>query len=141
MNKLFSMFRKGSSCRGDTGKGQMVLCVKQVKQQVPEEWDEAMPLPGDIIEGLAEDDDVESQFLSVSGRTEFTSKLKKLGQSSEMVWVKVRRGETILKLRARVVSEKTGMLQRKYSIGADKDERHVAVVGDVDMEECSELQG
>ncbi|XP_031382874.1 uncharacterized protein LOC116197019 [Punica granatum] len=128
------------------GGGKMVLCVKRVKQELPEERDDTMPLPGDIIEGLAceEDDDLAGEsFIPAQGRSEFTSQLGKIASQwkSEVIWVKMRRGENVVKIKARVVPEKGGMLQRKFTIQAATDDRHVAILRDLNLKECTELQG
>ncbi|OWM63344.1 hypothetical protein CDL15_Pgr022089 [Punica granatum] len=128
------------------GGGKTVLCVKLVKQELPEEWDDTMPLPGDIIEGLAceEDDDLAGEsFIPAQGRSEFTAQLGKIAsqRKSEVIWVKVRRGENVVKIKARVVPEKGGMLHRKFTIQAATDDRHVAVLRELNLDECTELQG
>lgn len=119
---------------------QTMVCVKQVKQEASEEWDESMPLPGDIIEGLAENDDHES-FVPTKAKSELGTLLGKISQQVEVLWLRVRRGDRIIKLRVRVVAERNSMLQKKYTIRAANDDRHVAVLGDLTFEQCTELQG
>lgn len=117
-----------------------VVCVKQVKQDAAEEWDENMPLPGDIIEGIAEDG-VGDTFVSAKARAELNLQLAKINRVAEYVWLKVRRGEGTLKLRACVVSDRNVKLQKRFTVRAASDERHVAVLADMTFEECFELQG
>ncbi|KAI3411580.1 uncharacterized protein J3R85_017755 [Psidium guajava] len=93
-----------------------VLCVKRVKQEVLEDWDESMPLPRDIIEGFAEDD--MDEFVPTKARSEFILQLSKISQQAEICRVKVRRGDRVFKLRARIAPLKGLMLQRKLTIKA-----------------------
>ncbi|KAJ4830849.1 hypothetical protein Tsubulata_028539 [Turnera subulata] len=120
--------------------GRTVVCVKRVKQEESDEWDGSMPLPGDIIEGIAADDDEESFVSSPKAKAELSSELGKISQQAEAVWLRVRRGDSLLKLRARVVAEKWSMLHKKFTIKAANDDRHVAVLGDLTWDKCSELQ-
>ncbi|KAK9273744.1 hypothetical protein L1049_018554 [Liquidambar formosana] len=121
------------------GSVQTMVCVKQVKQEVQEEWDESMPLPGDIIEGFSEED-AEGLFMPAKGRSEFSSQLGKISRQVETIWVKVRRGDSTLKLQACVVPERCSKLHRRFTFRAASDERHVAVLGDLTLEQCTELQ-
>ncbi|KAK6119696.1 hypothetical protein DH2020_046564 [Rehmannia glutinosa] len=119
---------------------QTVVCVKQVKQDAAEEWDESMPLPGDIIEGVAEDGVDDESFVSAKARSELSSQLGKINRVAECVWLKVRRGEDTVKLQACVVPERNVKMQKKFTVRAVSDERHVAVLADLTFEECFELQ-
>jgi hypothetical protein len=113
--------------------------VKQVKQEASEEWDESMPLPGDVIEGFAKDDS-DDFFVPAKAKSELSSQLSKIKQQ-EVKWVKVRRGDKAMKLRARIVQEKFSVLHKKFTIRAAEDDRHVSVLGDLTAEQCRELQG
>ncbi|KAF9662299.1 hypothetical protein SADUNF_Sadunf18G0038600 [Salix dunnii] len=117
-----------------------LVCVRRVKQEASEEWDESMPLPGDIIEGFAEINDADELFVAVKAKSDLSSQLGKISPQSETVWLKVRRGERTLKLRARVMPNKSSVLQRRFTIKAVNDDRHVAVLGDLTLEQCAELQ-
>lgn len=99
-----------------------------------------MPLPGDIIEGIAQDGTNES-FVSAKVRAELSLHLGKINRVAEYVWLKVRRGESTIKLRVCVVPDRNVKLQKRFTVRAASDERHVAVLADLTFEECFELQG
>ncbi|XP_077234631.1 uncharacterized protein LOC143876821 isoform X2 [Tasmannia lanceolata] len=125
---------------GINGGDQTVVGVKQVEQGMPEEeWDESMPLPGDIIEGVGEEDD-EELFVAARGRSEFTSQLRRINRHLEETWAKVRRGDATLKLRVCVVLLGCCKIQRWFTIRAASDHRHVLVLGDLTLQQCAELQ-
>ncbi|KAL5995388.1 hypothetical protein ACLOJK_025447 [Asimina triloba] len=117
-----------------------LVCVIQVKQGMQERWKENMPLPGDIIEGVAGEEGEEC-FLPTRARSDLSTQLGRLMNKKhlEVVWVKVRRWDGTLNLRARVVQERT--VPRRFTIRALSDERHVAVLGDLTLDQCAELQG
>ncbi|KAJ8479254.1 hypothetical protein OPV22_022981 [Ensete ventricosum] len=124
-----------------------VVGVKRVEAGMPsEEWDDSMPLPGDIVKGVApaDDDDEEEEespiFASAKTRSEISSVLGRLGRRSDSVWVKVQRGNNLLDLRARVVPYRGRKLYRCFTVMAARDDRHVAVLGDLTLEQCTELQ-
>ncbi|KAK1375747.1 Plant regulator RWP-RK [Heracleum sosnowskyi] len=119
---------------------QTLVCVKQVKQEVVEEWDETMPLPGDIIEGIAEDSNDELLFVKAKGRSDFSLQLGKISRRREDLWLKVRRGESVLKLRVCVVPERSSKLQKKFTFRAASSDKHVAVLADLTFDQCCELQ-
>lgn len=120
---------------------QRLVCVKQVKQDVVEEWDEMMPLPGDIIEGIAEDANDDLLFVKAKGRSELSLQLGKISRRREDLWLKVRRGESVLKLRVCVVPERSSKLQKKFTFRAATNDKHVAVLADLTFDQCCELQG
>ncbi|KAL5193046.1 Pentatricopeptide repeat-containing protein [Glycine soja] len=119
---------------------QTLVCVKQVKQEVADEWDESMPLPGDVIEGFSEREADDDSFLPVKASSEFSSQLGKINPRGELIWIQVRRGDSLMKLQVRIVQQKGSILQRKYTIQAATDHRHVADLGDLTLERCNELQ-
>ncbi|XP_028777358.1 uncharacterized protein LOC114734037 [Neltuma alba] len=118
---------------------QKLVCVKQVKQEGADEWEESMPLPGDIIEGFAEDDSDDS-FVPVKAKSELSSHLGKINPQNECIWLKVRRGYSTLKLKARIVQRKSSIIQKKYTIQAVTDPRHIAELDDLTLHQCIELQ-
>ncbi|KAL1532604.1 hypothetical protein AAHA92_32591 [Salvia divinorum] len=118
---------------------QKVVCVKQVKQETAEEWDETMPLPGDIIEGVGEDS-ADEAFVSAKARADLNSQLGRIHRVAGAVWLKVRRGEGTIKLRVCVVPVANGKLQKKFTVRAASDERHVAVLAEMTFQECFDLQ-
>ncbi|KAJ1423402.1 hypothetical protein SESBI_12333 [Sesbania bispinosa] len=121
---------------------QTLVCVKQVKQEVVDEWDESMPLPGDIIEGFSEHDADDDSFLLVKTSSELSTQLGKINSRVEFIWIKVKRGDSILKLQTRIAQQKGKgtILHRKYTIQAATDHRHVADLGDLTLKQCTELQ-
>lgn len=119
---------------------QKVVCVKNVKQETSEEWDETMPLPGDIIEGVGEDS-ADGSFVSAKARSDLNFQLGRIHRVAEVLWLKVRRGEGTLKLRVCVVPDVNVKLQKKFTVRAASDERHVAVLAEMTFQECFDLQG
>ncbi|PIN24000.1 hypothetical protein CDL12_03303 [Handroanthus impetiginosus] len=118
-----------------------VVCVREVKQEDVQEWDDSMPLPGDIIEGVAQDNaDEDDTFVSAKARSELILLLGKINRVSEHVLLKVRRGDSAVKLRACIVADRNVKMQKKFTVRAASDERHVAVLGDMTFEACFELQ-
>lgn len=120
-------------------KVEKVVGVKKVRQKDPDGWDVSMPLPGDIIEAVAElaaDDD---SFIQAKAWSELTLYLGKI--AGHFIWLKVRRGESILKLRGHVLVERRSNLQKRFVVRAASDERHLAVIAELTLGRCAELQG
>ncbi|KAK3041730.1 hypothetical protein RJ639_000654 [Escallonia herrerae] len=123
----------------DMASAQTLVCVKQVKQEVQGEWDESMPLPGDIIEGVAKDA-ADELFIPAKARSELSPQLGRISRSQEAIWMKVRRGDSAIKLRVCVVPDLSSKLQKRFTIRAASRDRHVAVLADLTFEQCTELQ-
>ncbi|WOL02626.1 hypothetical protein Cni_G11345 [Canna indica] len=119
-----------------------VVGVKRVDERMPpEEWDDSMPLPGDIVKGVALVEDEDSlTYCSAKNRSELSGILSRLSRPSGAVWVKVQRGNAMLELRARVTAYRGGNLYFRFTLMAARDDRHVAVLGDLSLERCTELQ-
>lgn len=65
-----------------------LVCVKQVMQEAPEDWDQSLPLLRDIIEGLAKDDIANDMFVLIKAKSDLSSQLGKLNnQQVEVIWV------------------------------------------------------
>ncbi|OVA08377.1 hypothetical protein BVC80_209g108 [Macleaya cordata] len=118
-----------------------VVCVKQGKQDIrQEEWDETMLLPGDIIIGVAEVDD-ERFFVQINSKSELRSQLERLNRQVDgEIWVKIRRGNNIVKLRASIVTYRRSTFQRRFTIRTASDNKDLAVLGDLTLQQCTELQ-
>ncbi|CAI8599438.1 unnamed protein product [Vicia faba] len=121
---------------------QTLVCVKQVKHDITDEWDESMPLPGDIIEGFSTEniDVADESFLPAKTSSEFSSQLGKINNCVESIWIKIRRGESLLKLQTCIVQQKVSILRKKYTIQAITDHRHIADLADLTLNQCIELQ-
>ncbi|XP_019241914.1 PREDICTED: uncharacterized protein LOC109221946 [Nicotiana attenuata] len=115
-----------------------VVGVKKVRQKDPDGWDVTMPLPGDIIEGIGElaaDDDSFVQAKTWSELALFLGKIV-----GHFILLKVRRGESRLKLRGYVLVERRSNLQKRFVVRAASDERHLAVIAELTLGRCTELQ-
>ncbi|XP_059639399.1 uncharacterized protein LOC132281741 [Cornus florida] len=133
MELYCSLFKKK-----DMASAQTLVCVKQVKQEVQDEWDETMPLPGDIIDGIS--DDADELFLPAKGKSELSSELRRISRQADSIWLKIRRGDRNLKLQVCVVADHSSRIQRKFTVRAASDDRHVAVLEDLTLEQCTKLQ-
>ena len=70
---------------------QRLVCVKQVKQEAANEWDESMPLPGDIMEGFADNYDAanDDNFEAVKAKTELSSLIAKINPIDQFIWLMI----------------------------------------------------
>ncbi|KAL3744540.1 hypothetical protein ACJRO7_013758 [Eucalyptus globulus] len=89
--------------------------------------------------GTFAEDDID-EFVPTKARPEFNLQPSKISQQADTLWVKVRRGDHVIKPQVRMVPLKGSMLQRKFTIQATTDDRHVVVLGDLNLEQCTELQ-
>ena len=55
--------------------------------------------------------------------------------------MKIRRGDSTLYLMACVVPDNGSKLSRRFTIQVVSDDRQIAVVGDLNLDQCIELQG
>lgn len=116
-----------------------VVGVKKVRQKDSDGWDVSMPLPGDIIEGVAELASDDDSFIQAKAWSELTLFLGKI--AGHFIWFKVRRGESTLKLKGYVLVERRSNLQKRFVVRAASDERHLAVIAELTLGRCTELQG
>ncbi|CAN4128336.1 unnamed protein product [Withania somnifera] len=115
-----------------------VVGVKKVRQKDLDGWDVSKPLPGDIIEGIAELAAADDSFVRAKAWSELTLLLGKI--TGHFIWLKVRRGESTLKLRGYVLVERRSNLQKRFVVRAASDERHLAVIAELTLGRCTELQ-
>nr|GMD90047.1 Plant regulator RWP-RK [Ipomoea batatas] len=115
-----------------------VVGVKKVEQD-PEAWDHSMPLPGDIIEGIAATA-ADNSFMQAKGWSELTLVVARIIGKADCVWLKVRRGDISVKMRVFIIPQNRSKLQKRVKIRAAYDENHVAVISELTFEECTELQ-
>ncbi|XP_033513750.1 uncharacterized protein [Nicotiana tomentosiformis] len=132
-----SVFKKKKK-KKKMANSEKVVGVKKVRQKDPDGWDVTMPLPGDIIEGIGElaaDDD---SFVQAKAWSELVLFLGKI--VGHFIWLKVRRGESRLKLRGYVLVERRSNLQKRFVVRAASDDRHLAVIAELTLGRCTELQ-
>ncbi|KAJ8564455.1 hypothetical protein K7X08_000915 [Anisodus acutangulus] len=92
-----------------------VVGVKKVRQKDPDGWDVSMPLPGDIIEGVAELAAADDYFVQAKAWSELTLFLGKI--AGQCIWLK-----------------------KRLVVRATSDDRHLAVIVELTLERCTELQ-
>lgn len=124
---------------------QTFVCVKQVKDSALEEWNETMLLPGDVIVGISEKENDHRYFFGTSFKSELQSHLGKLQHrinNDGKIWVTIKRaGNRVVKLPAFMVSYRSSRFLRRYTIRTASNDRQFAVLGDLTLDQCSELQG
>ncbi|XP_057871083.1 uncharacterized protein LOC131077573 [Cryptomeria japonica] len=125
----------------------IVVAVTEVSSSMPkEQWQEDMPLPGDIILDLNTTDGI-----PLGMETFYTQKAalenelrQNYNRTEDALRLKVRRSHSIVDLKVYVIAEESCMPKKHYTIRAFADTRHVVVLDEctynvyTNLQECSE---
>ncbi|XP_026398132.1 uncharacterized protein LOC113293904 [Papaver somniferum] len=103
-----------------------------------------MLLPGDVIVGISEKENDDRYFFGTSFKSELQShfgRLQRRINNDGKIWVTIKReGNKLVKLRAFMVSYRSSRFLRRYTIRTASNDRQFAVLGDLNLDQCSELQ-
>lgn len=75
------------------------------------------------------------------GKTGLMRELKKLSNAPGGVKIKVRRGQSAIEVRAKVVVDESSLLKKTYVLASVTDPAHIATLVDAMEQECLVLQG
>ncbi|GLJ11683.1 hypothetical protein SUGI_0174580 [Cryptomeria japonica] len=126
------------------GSVKRVVGVKSVDVSMPiEAWDERMPLPGDILLGVAARNAGVFDFFTApfpGGKEGLNDELRKLHREMEQICIKVKRNMSVIDLIVFVVAEKSLLTNKRYTLRACSDVRHVVEIDDLTEQQCLLLQ-
>lgn len=75
------------------------------------------------------------------GKTGLMRELKKLYNAPGGIKVKVKRGSSVIEVRAKVAVDESSLLKKTYVIASATDNSHVATLVDAMEQDCLLLQG
>lgn len=75
------------------------------------------------------------------GKTGLMRELKKLYNASGGIKVKVKRGSSVIEVRAKVSADESSLLKKTYVLASATDSSHIATLVDAMEQDCLVLQG
>ncbi len=75
------------------------------------------------------------------GKTGLMRELKKLYNASGGIKVKVKRGSSVIEVRAKVSADESSLLKKTYVLTSATDSSHIATLVDAMEQDCVVLQG
>jgi len=118
----------------------VAIKLNGASNSVPESWNEGKLLAGDVVLQVSSDNGVMLVAPFSGGKTGLMRELKKLSNVPGGVKIKVRRGQSAIEVRAKVVVDESSLLKKTYVLAGVTDPTHIATLVDAMEQECLILQ-
>uniref|UniRef100_A0A7I4FJN2 Uncharacterized protein n=1 Tax=Physcomitrium patens TaxID=3218 RepID=A0A7I4FJN2_PHYPA len=117
-----------------------VVAVKLSGSTQAESWSEGKLLGGDVVLQVSSESGVMLVAPFSGGKSGLLRELKKLYNASGGVRVKVKRGPSIIEVRAKVAVDESSLLKKTYVLACSTDTGYVATLVDAMEQDCLVLQ-
>lgn len=117
-----------------------VVAIKLARSPQTESWTQDKLLAGDVVLQVSSDSGVMLVAPFAGGKKGLIRELKKLYNVSGGVKVKVKRGSSVIEVRAKVAVDESSLLKKTYVLASATDSGHVATLVDAMEQDCLVLQ-
>ncbi|KAG0585844.1 hypothetical protein KC19_2G043500 [Ceratodon purpureus] len=117
-----------------------VVAVKLTNSTQAESWTEGRLLGGDVVLQITSDTGVMLVAPFSGGKTGLMREVKKLYNAPGGIKIKVKRGSSIVEVRAKVAVDESSLLKKTYVLASATDSSHIATLVDAMEQDCLLLQ-